>query len=197
MDFLWLCLDLLLATYFPTYFANVNNFCKTSAFFGKNNTFTQSNIVSAVLEIFLLFSVFVRLKVTINENINFTDYASGIRLLDCSKLDKNQKNDNDVTIFQHDLIIKFFWRCFVFLSKFSYRSKFHVNIITGSEIITIFYYEGLTRNPEIGNTPVWVLPNIWRLGWVRDTKAGKNVSNKMLLNAAKCQGYSFYCFWLR
>ena len=191
MDFLWLCFDLLLATCFPTYFADVNNFCKTSAFFGKNNTFTQSNIVSAVLEIFLLFSVFVRLKVTINENINFTDYASGIRLLDCSKLDKNQKNDNDVTIFQHDLIIKFFWRCFVFLSKFSYRSKFHVNIITGSEIITIFYYEGLTRNPGIGNTPVWVLPNIWRLGWVRDTKAGKNVSNKMLLNAAKCQGYSF------
>ena len=31
---------------------------------------------------------------------------------------------------------------------------------------------------------------------VRDTKFGKNVSNKMLLNVAKCQGYSFYRFWV-
>ena len=38
--------------------------------------------------------------------------------------------------------------------------KFH--IITGSGVITIFFYKGLTRNPEIGNTPVWVLPNICR-----------------------------------
>ena len=42
----------------------------------------------------------------------------------------------------------------------------------------------------------WVLPNIWRLGWVRDTRFGTNLSNEMLLNAAKCQGYSFYRFWV-
>ena len=29
---------------------------------------------------------------------------------------------------------------------------------------------------------------MWRLGQVEDTKFGTNVSNKMLLNAAKCQG---------
>ena len=29
-----------------------------------------------------------------------------------------------------------------------------------------------------------------------DTKFGTNVSNRMLLNAAKFQGYSFYCFWV-
>ena len=40
--------------------------------------------------------------------------------------------------------------------------------------MTIFFYQGLTRNPEIGNTPVWVLPNIWRLGRVMDTKFGTN-----------------------
>ena len=49
----------------------------------------------------------------------------------------------------------------------------------------------LTRNLEIGNTLVWVLPNIWRLESVKNTKFGTNVSNKMLLNAAKTQGYSF------
>ena len=44
----------------------------------------------------------------------------------------------------------FFIRCFVSLVKFSYLPKFHVNIITGSRIMTNFFYEGLTRNPEIG-----------------------------------------------
>ena len=95
--------------------------------------------------------------------------------------------------------IKFFWHCFVSLVKFSYWSKFHVNTITGSGVMTIFFYKGLTRNPEIGNTPVWVLPNIWRLGWVRNTEItefGTSVSNKMLLNAAKYQGYTFYLFWV-
>ena len=83
---------------------------------------------------------------------------------------------------------------FVSLVKFSDWSKFHVNVITGSGIIgimTIFFYKSLTRNLGIGNTPAWVLPNICRLWLVRETKSGTNVSSKMLLNAVKCQGYSF------
>ena len=64
--------------------------------------------------------------------------------------------------------------------------------MTGSGVMTIVVYKGLTRNPEF----VWVLPNIWRLGPVRDTKFGTNVYNKMLLNVAKCQGYSFVGFWV-
>ena len=91
---------------------------------------------------------------------------------------------------------QFFWRCFISLVNLSYWSKFHVNIITGSGVMTIFFSKRLTRNPEIRNITVWVLPSIWRLGWVRDTKFGTNVSNKRLLSAAKCQGYSFYHFWL-
>ena len=35
-----------------------------------------------------------------------------------------------------------------------------------------------------------------RLGWVRDVKFGRNISNKKLLNAAKPQGCSFYSFWI-
>ena len=98
-----------------------------------------------------------------------------------------------VTISLHDVIVPFFWRWSVFLVKFSYWSKFRVSIIAGSRVITIFFYKGLTRNREVGNTPVWVLLNIWR---VRDTKLAMNVSNKMLLKAAKSLGYNFYHFWI-
>ena len=84
----------------------------------------------------------------------------------------------------------FFWRCSVSLVTLSHWSKFHVNIIIGSGIMTIFFYKKLTKNPEIGNSPIWVLHNIWRLGQVRDTKFGNNVSNKKLSNAEKSQGYS-------
>ena len=62
--------------------------------------------------------------------------------------------------------------------------------------MTIYFYKGLTRNPEIRNTVVWVLRSIWRLGQVVNTKFSTNVSNKILLNAAKRQGYSFYRFWV-
>ena len=144
----------------------------------------------------VLLSVFIRQKAIANENVSFIDHAPLIRLLDGCKLAINQKKNNDVTICQHDVIVKFFWRCCVSFNKFSYWTKFYVNIMTGSGVTIIFVYKGLTRNPEIGTTPVWILPNIWRLGQVRDTKFCTNFYNKMLLNAAKCQGYSFYRFWV-
>ena len=117
--------------------------------FSKNETFTQSHSPRVVLE----------------------NYAAGIRLLNCSKSDKSEKWQ-----WRHNFPIwrdqHCFWGCFISLVKFNYWSNFHVNIITGSGVITIFFYKGLTRNPEIGNTPVWVLPNNCWLDWVRDTKFG-------------------------
>ena len=72
------------------------------------------------------------------------------------------------------------------------------SLFTGPTLMSIssLVYKGFTRNPKIRNTPVWVLLNIWRLGRVRDIKVWMNVSNKMLLYAAKCQGCSFCCFWV-
>ena len=43
-----------------------------------------------------------------NEKIDFADSVSGIWPPDCSKLAKNPINDNDVTIFGHDVIINLF-----------------------------------------------------------------------------------------
>ena len=77
------------------------------------------------------------------------------------------------------------------------------NLVTGpsfmsisSLVLELWQFSFIRDWPEIGNTPVWVLPNIWRLGQVMDTKFGTNVSYRMLLNAANFQGYSFYRFWV-
>ena len=103
-----------------------------------------------------------------------------------SELLKKSKNDNDVTVYQHDIIVKLFWRSRISLVKYSYWFKFHVNIISRFRVITIFTLKKLTRNPEIANTTVWILANIRRLGKVRYTKFGTVVSNKKLLNATNC-----------
>ena len=58
---------------------------------------------------------------------------------------------------------------FLLLSSLVTGLKFHVNVITGSGDMTIFFFKGLTRNLEIGNIVAWVLPNICRLGKFRDT----------------------------
>ena len=73
-----------------------------------------------------------------------------------------------------------------------FLSKFLVNIVAGSGVKTIFVYKVLNRNQEI--PPSEFFPNLWRLGRVRDTKFGMNVSTKKLLNYANYQGYSLYHF---
>ena len=65
---------------------------------------------------------------------------------------------------------------------------------TGSGVMTIFFYKRSTKNLKIGNTAIWVFSDIWRLRRVMYTKIDTNIFNEMLLNDAKCQGYSFYRF---
>ena len=71
---------------------------------------------------------------------------------------------------------------FLSLVKLSYWFKFYVNIITGSGVMTIFFYKGLTKNPEIGNTFAWVLPNIWRV----DELGIRNLARLFLMK----------CYWM-
>ena len=66
----------------------------------------KSLIESCVRNSLVLFSV--RQKVTDNENVSFTDYTSGLRLLNYSKLAINSKNDNDVTNSDKSLSSDFF-----------------------------------------------------------------------------------------
>ena len=105
----------------------------------------------------------------------------------CRKLKEWQWRHN-FSAWRHRLF--FFLMLFFSLVKLSYWTKFYVNIITGSGVMTISFYEGLTRNPEIGNTPLWVLRNIWRLGCVRNTIFCTSLIKCYWI----CQGYSFYRF---
>ena len=50
----------------------------------------------------------------------------------------------------------FFWGCFV---KFSYWSKFEVNIIDGSGVMPVYFQKGLTRNMELFMKSYWMLQN--------------------------------------
>ena len=121
------------------------------------------------------------------KNIKFTDYVP-----DDSRLLLNWKKwqwPHNFSTWRYHII---FWRCFASIAMFSYWSKFHVNIIAGSGVMITFFFKRLTRNLEIVNTSVGILSNIWRLGQVMDKQFATNVSNKILLNAAKCQSYSFY-----
>ena len=97
------CLD-------PLNFADVNNFSckKLTIFFPKKYLYSKRQCESCVRDFLVLLSVFLRQKVTITENIIFAESVSGIRSPDCFKLARNPKNDNDVTIFRHDVNINFF-----------------------------------------------------------------------------------------
>ena len=114
---------------------------------------------------------------------------SGIQLPDCSKLTKNRENDNGITICRNDVIKFFDVVLFLWSSLVTGRSFMLISSITGSGVMTIFFYWKLEIPPS-------VLCSISGNRRVRDIKLGTNISNKMFLNAAKCQGYSFCRFWV-
>ena len=124
--------------------------------------------------------------------MSITDHASRIRLPNCSKFALNWKNVDIVTIYWHDIIANFF-NLAVFLLSCLFIGPSFISIPL---LVLEFCLQGLTRNPEIRNIPVWVFPNIWRLRQVRDTKYGTNDSKGMLRDTVKSQSYSFYHFWV-
>ena len=71
---------------------------KISVFCPKKYLYSKEYHESCVRDFLVLFSVFVRQKVTVTEDITFADSVSK----------KNPKNDNGVTIFRHDVNVKFF-----------------------------------------------------------------------------------------
>ena len=92
----------------PLNFADVSIFLKISCVFcPKKYLYSKQWCERCVTDFLVLFSVFVRQKVPITENLTFASSVSGIRPPDCSKLAKNPKNDNDVINFRHDVNVNF------------------------------------------------------------------------------------------
>ena len=115
---------------------------------------------------------------------------SGIRLLYCSKLAINWKNDNNVRTFPK--FITFFWPCSVSFVKFSYWSK------SGSWLVLEFWQFLFIRDwPEIRKSEIpqsEFCPISGNWGNLEIPNFGVNISSKMLLNVSKCQDYNFYHF---
>ena len=99
---------------------------KISIFCKKQYLYSKHQYESCVRDSVVLFSVFVRQKVTVNENVSFTDYTSRIQLSNCSKLVKNPKNDNDVT--NSDITPS---------SDFLYCRVFFSSLVTGPSFTSI------------------------------------------------------------
>ena len=116
-------------------------FCKKQYFLVKIVPLLKSIVWICVRYFLVLFSGFVRWKVIVNENLSFVNHTFGIRLPDGCKLAINWEKENDVTICWHDAIVKLFLPYRTFLLKFSYWSKFHVNIMNGSGVMTVFIYK--------------------------------------------------------
>ena len=149
-------------------------------------------ILNRVKDFLILFSAFVRKKVTINENIVLQILCPGSGQQTPPKWPKIWKMK--MTSQSLDMLFSSFFDAFCFSSS----------LVTGPSFMSILslvlelwlFYKELTRNPEIGNTPVWVFPNIWRSGRVMDTWFGMNTSNRILVNAAKCEVIAFTVFEL-
>ena len=110
---------------------------KKLVFFGKSNyLYSKQWCESCVRDFLVTFSLFIRQKVFVKENVGIIGHACESRLPDCSKLTINWKNDDGIIICWHGVIVKLFWRCRVSLVGFSYWFKFHVNITTDSGVMT-------------------------------------------------------------
>ena len=170
-------------------------FCKKFAFFCQKSRFTPSNSVRAVLEIFwscfqflsdkrLLLLKILLMQTLYPESSLWTNWPEIRKMTMTSQFSNMTSSSNvfDVALF--------------LLSRLATGPSF---MSISSLVLELSQFSFIRDWPEIRkseNTLVWVLPNIWRLGRVMDTKFDANVCNRMLLNAAQFKGNSFCRFWV-
>ena len=108
----------------------INILCKKQYFYSKHE------YEICVRDSLVLFSVFVKQNVTVNENVSFTDYTSRLQLSNCSKLAINRKNDNEAT---------------------------NSDITASSKIfdIAVFFFSGLVTGPSFKSVSLLLL-ELWQ-----------------------------------
>ena len=140
------------------YYLGPLNFADVSVYLQKNKIFCPKKYLyskqwceSCDRDFLVVFSVFVRKKVPITENLTFIDSLSRSRSLDFSKLAKNQKNDSDVTIFWHYVIVKFFdVVLFLFSSLVTGQSFMSIS----SLVLELWRFSFIRNWPEIRKSEI-------------------------------------------
>ena len=122
-----------------------------------------------------------------------SDYISGFWCLYCLKLAVNWKDGNGITLFWHDAWWNF---CdavlFLFLSLVA-GPRFMSILPLVLELWQFPFIRDWSeiRKSQIPPSEFFPISRDWgEFGLPNLTRT----SDKMLMNAAKCQGYSFYCF---
>ena len=92
---------------------------------------------------------------------------SGIWLADCSKLAVNWKTYSNITIFWHDVIIQFFWCCFMSLVKFTGPGFMSIS----SLVLELWQYPFIRDWPEIWKSEIPLsefcpIPGEWGKLWI-------------------------------
>ena len=95
------------------------------------------------------------------------DHTSGIWLPPFSILAVNYYIEDDVIIYRHEVITILFDVIILLLSR--RWPKFHVNINTGSGVMTSFIYERLDQKSGSRNLKIWILFNVRQPERVTDT----------------------------
>ena len=134
------------------------------------------------------------MKTNENENISFINYVFRIQLPDCSKLDKSGKWQwchNFPKWHHHQLFLS----SFVSFVKFSYWSNFKS---ISSLVLEWRQFSFIRDWPEIWKLEIPTTEFCPISGGCGESGIRNlaQMSNKMLRNAAKCQGNSFYHFWV-
>ena len=113
----------------------INILCKKQYFYSKHE------YEICVRDSLVLFSVFVKQNVTVNENVSFTDYTSRLQLSNCSKLAINRKNDNEAT---------------------------NSDITASSKIfdIAVFFFSGLVTGPSFKSVSLLLL-ELWQFSSIK------------------------------
>ena len=104
-----------------------------------------------VLLVLLMSTFFCKKQKTVNKNVSFTDYASGIRLPNCSKLAINRKNDNDATICWNDVIINIFDVILFLLSSLGTGQSF---MSISSLVLELWQFTFIIDWPEIRKSEI-------------------------------------------
>ena len=138
-------------------------FCKKLAFFPPKSTFTESNSVRALLEIFSSLFSFCKTKGYYCWKHIFADSVSGIRPPDCSKLARNPKNNNDVTLFRHDVNV------FLFLLSSLVTARCFMSI--SSQVLELWQFSFIRDWPELRKSEIppsefWPISGDWGELWV-------------------------------